>query len=175
VNIAGWVLRRFVKYEIPAELLDYSNQYRFVGWFELSRVAAGTQEDAIAHGKGPGPPESGASEAPAPGSTEKPQFLVAGIQGPEGQSCDFTLLRVYTWGAARQRYETAYVESNLCGTLPIRVQPATAPGGNAAFAFTNNGKAGEEQREYAMHQTSVRRTDHRPAPKGRRPAKGPGR
>jgi len=94
--------------------------------------------------------------------SEKPQFLVAGVQGPDGQSCDFTLLRVYTWGAERRRYETAYVESNLCGALPIRAQAAAAAGGNAAFAFTNRGRTGEEHREYVMHQTSVRRTDHRP-------------
>jgi len=144
-----------VKYEIPPELVDYSNQYRFVAWFELSRVPAGVPGEESAE--------------PGPGSTaQKPQFLVAGVQGPEGQPCDFTLLRVYTWGAARHSYETAYVESNLCGHLPIRVQPAAAPGGNATFAFANDGKAGAEQREYAMHQTSVRRTDHRPAPRGGR-------
>src|SRR5208283_2187719 len=50
----------------------------------------------------------------------------AGSTGPDGQPCDFTLIRVYTWGAGRRRYETAYVESNLCGTLPILVQTAGA-------------------------------------------------
>ena len=174
-NIAGWVLRRFVKYELPAELLDYSNQYRFVAWFELSRVPAGTAAPSGgAHANAPGPPESEAAEQPsAPGSAEKPQFLVAGIQGPEGQSCDFTLMRVYTWGAERQRYETAYVESNLCGSLPIRVRPAASPGANVAFSFTNSGKAGEEQREYQMHQTSVHRVDQRPQRKGPRAERGP--
>jgi hypothetical protein len=174
VTIAGWVLRRFIKYEIPPELLDYSNQYRFVGWFVLSRVPSGTGAAGAPPLRGPGPPESRAGELPATGGLEKPQFLVAGIQGPEGQSCDFTMLRVYTWGAQRQRYETAYVESNLCGALPIRVQPAAAPGANATFAFANNGKDRPEEREYTMHQTSVRRTDHRPAPKGRRAARGSG-
>jgi len=176
-NIAGWVLRRFVKYEIPAELLDYSNQYRFVAWFELSRVPAGTAAPSPgAHPNAPGPPEAGGAEQPsAPESAEKPQFLVAGIQGPEGQSCDFTLIRAYTWGAERQRYETAYVESNLCGSLPIRVQPAASPGGNPAFAFTNSGKAGEEKREYQMHQTSVHRVDQRPQRKRPGAERGPAR
>ena len=40
-----------------------------------------------------------------------------------GKACDFTMLRVYTWGSKRKRYETAYVESDLCGHLPIRVPP----------------------------------------------------
>jgi len=171
-DVAGWVLRRFVKYEIPPELLDYSTQFRFVAWFELSRVAVGepapepktaarrTQREA------PGPPESVRTE-PGAAATEKPQFLVAGIQGPEGQPCDFTLIRVYTWGALRHRYETAYVESNLCGSLPIRVQPAGTAGVNAEFAFVNQGRAGEEHREYAMHQTSVHRMDNRRPVRGR--------
>lgn len=173
-EIAGWVLRRFVKYEIPAELLDYSNQFHFVAWFELNTVAAGEPAAAPKSPAGreareaPGPPESVQAQQPAD-SGVRPQFLVAGIQGPDGQPCDFTLIRVYTWGAERRRYETAYVESKLCGSLPIRVQTAGAEGGNSAFAFTNQGRGGEEHREYVMHQTSVRRTDNR------RPATHPGR
>ncbi len=171
-DVAGWVLRRFVKFEIPPQLLDYSTQFRFVAWFELGSVPIGQPEVAPktkgqrAQREAPGPPESARGE-PAAAPTEKPQFLVAGIQGPEGQPCDFTLIRVYTWGAQRQRYETAYVESNLCGSLPIRVQPAEAPGANAGFAFTNRGRAGEEHREYAMHQTAVHRTDNRRPARGR--------
>lgn len=171
-DVAGWVLRRFVKYEIPPELLDYSTQYRFVAWFELGRVPAGepeAQPETAARGGGrqaPGPPES-ARTAASGAPSDKPQFLVAGIQGPDGQPCDFTLVRVYTWGAQRRRYETAYVESNLCGSLPIRVQPVGAGGANAEFAFSNRGRTGEEHREYAMHQTSVHRTDNRRALRGR--------
>ena len=174
-EIAGWVLRRFVKYEIPAELLDYSTQYRFVAWFELSRVPAGepAPPSQVPAGRAtreaPGPPESVRAATPAE-SEEKPQFLVAGIQGPEGQQCDFALIRVYTWGAQRRRYETAYLESNLCGSLPIQVQTAGAAGGNVMFAFTNLGRGGEEHREYMMHQTSVRRTDNRRP--GTRPVRG---
>lgn len=174
VSVAGWVLRRFVKLELPAELLEYSSQYRFVAWFELNRVPAGAAQSAAAQGNAPGPPDSGPGE-PAGDSHQKPQFLVAGIQGPDGQPCDFTLLRVYTWSAPRQRYETAYVESHLCARLPIRVQPAAALGGNAAFAFANTGKLGEEQRQYSMHITSVRRVDRRPPPRGARPSRGSGR
>ncbi|HTQ85917.1 MAG TPA: hypothetical protein VMI93_06870 [Candidatus Solibacter sp.] len=171
-DVAGWVLRRFVKYEIPPEMLDYSTQFRFVAWFELGRVPAGEPvEPPQSPAKrplreAPGPPESVHAESAA-APTEKPQFLVAGVQGPEGQPCDFTLIRVYTWGAQRRRYETAYVESNLCGSLPIHVQPASVAGGNAGFAFTNRGRAGEEHREYAMHQTSVHRTDNRKPVRGR--------
>ena len=172
-DVAGWVLRRFVRYEIPSELLDYSTQYRFVAWFKLDNVPTGEAAPVAERPKrprereAPGPPES-AVPARAAQPKDMPQFLVAGIQGPDGQPCDFTLLRVYTWGAVRHRYETAYVESNLCGSLPIRVQPARAGGENATFAFTNRGRNGEEHREYAMHQTSVRRMDNRRAARPRR-------
>jgi hypothetical protein len=161
-----------VKYEYPSDLLDYSTQYRFVAWFELSHVATGEPAAPPAANtrrterEAPGPPESLQTAQPS-APREKSQYLVAGIQGPEGQACDFTLIRVYTWGASRRRYETAYVESNLCGSMPIRVQPAGGAGVNAEFAFTNQGRAGEEHREYTMHQTSVRRTDNRRPARGR--------
>jgi len=174
-EVAGWVLRRFVKYEIPPELVDYSTQFRFVAWFELSRVTAG--EAALPGGgsgrpsrEAPGPPESvRASQSAAP--REKPQFLVAGITGPDGQACDFTLIRVYTWGAMRRRYETAYVESNLCGNLPILPHQAGAQVPSAGFSFVNLGRGGVEHREYVMRQTSVHRTDRRPG--AERPSRGP--
>jgi hypothetical protein len=179
-ELAGWVLRRFLKSEIPPELLDYSNQYRFVAWFELNRVPVGVPAVAARPAGTVVPTAPAAQAAAPPGSpqraesapAEKPQFLVAGIQGQEGQPCDFTLLRAYTWGTARRRYETAYVESNLCGSLPILVQAADALGGEARFAFKNRGRAGAENREYVFHQTVVRRVDSRPArSRGGRPSR----
>jgi hypothetical protein len=102
---------------------------RVGAWFELNRV----------------PDESG----------EKPQYLVAGVHGGEGQPCDFTMIRVYTWGATRKRYETAYIESNFCARLPIGV--AKAASGEPEFRFSALGKFGYEERVYRMHQTVVRR------------------
>jgi hypothetical protein len=132
ITIAGWVLARFVELDLPGPVRDYaaSAGLRVVAWFELNRV-------------------------PDPGG-EKPQYLVAGVRGGEGQACDFTLIRVYTWGATRQRYETAYVESEFCGYLPIRA--GKAPGrGDPEFRFTALGKTGKEERLYRMRQTVVRR------------------
>ncbi len=132
IPIAGWVLARFVDLDLPDPIHDYasSSGMRVIAWSELNRVAS----------------EGG----------EKPQYLAAGVRGGEGQPCDFTLIRVYTWGASRKRYETAYVESNLCGYLPIRV--GKAPGaGDPEFRFTALGKTGREERVYRMRQTVVRR------------------
>ena len=88
-SMAGWLLGRFIDLDVPAPLPDYASSagMRIVAWFELNRVS-----DA-------------AGEA-------KPQYLVVGDRGSEGQACDFTLMRVFTWGNQRQRYETAFVESD---------------------------------------------------------------
>lgn len=133
-EVAGWVLGRFLTPEYPEALRDYAGVNRFVAWFRL----ADTQTES-------GP---------------RPTWLAAGVSGPEGQACDFTLLRVYTWNAARARYETAFVESNLCGKLPIRVTPAAAGDaqGRASFAFSAEGRRGEDEpREYTLRQNVVRR------------------
>jgi len=96
--VAGWVLARFVELDLPGPVHDLANSaaLRVVAWFELNRVPDGSGGEA-------------------------PQYLVAGSHGGEGQVCDFTMLRVYTWGVKRKRYETAYVESDLCGRLPIHI------------------------------------------------------
>ncbi len=132
--IAGWVLARFIEPELPGPVRDYasSSDLHVVAWFELNRVPDGSGGQA-------------------------PQYLVAGSHGGEGQSCDFTRLRVYTWSASRKRYETAYVESDLCGHLPIQV---SSPPAGPEFRFAETGKHAAE-RTYAMHQTVVRRVSKR--------------
>ncbi len=127
--IAGWVLGRFISLDAPQPIPDYTSSaaMRLVGWQVLNTV----------------PADGGA----------KPQYLVVGTHGGEGQPCDFTLMRVYTWSAARMRYETAYIESNLCGEMPIVVKQ-TADGPEFRFSETDEGGA---ERVYRMRQTSVRR------------------
>jgi hypothetical protein len=128
--IAGWVLARFIEPDLPGPVRDYASSadLHVVAWFELNRVPDGS-------------------------GGETPQYLVAGSRGGEGQACDFTMLRVYTWGTMRKRYETAYIESNLCGRLPIRVsRNATGP----EFRFAAAGDPTPE-RTYVMQQTAVRR------------------
>ncbi len=131
VERAGWVLARFIELDLPGPIRDYasSSGLRVVAWFELNRVRE-------------------------PSGEEKPQYLAAGSRGGEGQPCDFTMIRVYTWGGKRQRYETAYVESNLCGRLPIRVGRDSKGDPEFRFATMNEVKP---ERHYVMHQTVVRR------------------
>ena len=67
IPIAGWVISRFVELDLPDPVREGINSanVRPVAWFELNRV--------------PNP------------SGEKPQYLVAGTRGPDGQPCDFTV------------------------------------------------------------------------------------
>ena len=71
--------------------------------------------------------------------------------------CDFTLLRVFTWSVPRQRYETAFVESDVCGKLPVTLTSTKAVGSDVTFAFQDESNGPPENRVYRMHQTIVRR------------------
>jgi len=135
-QMAGWVVGRFVQIELPSPLPDYASSagIHVSAWFELNKVA-----DA-----------SGATE---------PQYILFGTRGPEGDVCDFTTMRAYTWGLKRERYETAYVESGFCGLMPVQVTPATQMGGDATFRFEDLGSSGKEERVYRLHQTAIRRVD----------------
>jgi len=131
VPIAGWIVARFIELDLPEPIHGYAvaSGARVMAWFELN-------------------PVSGLSGG-------KPALLAAIIRGPEGQACDFSMIRVYTWSARGSRYETSHVERNLCGKLPIRVGKGAT--GEPEFHFTNNGTKGTEERMYRMKQNVVRR------------------
>jgi len=135
-EIAGWVVGRFVQMDLPSPLPDYASSagLRVAAWFELNRVAD-----------------------PAEGL--KPQYILFGAHGPEGGVCDFTTMRAYTWGIKRERYETAFVESNFCGLMPVEVTPATQTGGDATFKFEDVTGSGNTERIYRLHETVIRRID----------------
>src|SRR5258705_218398 len=128
--IAGWVVARFVELDLPEPLREgaASANIRPLAWFELNRVSDP--------------------------SGDKPQYLVAAARGPEGQACDFSALRVYTWYAKKTRYETAFIENNLCGQLPVRV--GKGPKGEPEFRFQVM-EGAKEERAYRLNQTVVRR------------------
>jgi hypothetical protein len=133
-SVPGWILGRFVDLDVPAPLPDYASSagVRITAWFELNRVAD-------------------------PQGSDRPQYLIVGTRGPEGQGCDFTLMRVYTWGKQKQRYETGFVESDVCGKLPVILTRATAPAGDVTFSFDDWSGGASQKRTYQMHQTAVRR------------------
>jgi hypothetical protein len=130
-TVSGWLLGRFVDLDVPAPLPDYASSagMRIVAWFELNRV-------------------------PDANNNPVPQYLLVGENGPEGQACDFTLMRVYTWAKDKGQYETAFVQSDVCGRLPVAVgHPAGT--GDTTFSYTDPGDG--SQQTYRMRQTIVRR------------------
>jgi hypothetical protein len=128
--IAGWVVARFVELDLPDAVREgtASAGVRPIAWFELNRVSDG--------------------------SGEKAQYLVEGVRGAEGQPCDFTTQRVYTWNARKSRYETAFIENDLCGQMPVRL--GKGPKGEPEFRFKEMGGKRDE-RVYRLNQTVVRR------------------
>ena len=127
VPIAGWVLSRFIELDPPAPIGDYTAAAG-------RKVAAWVQLNAVADASG-----------------EKPQYMVAATRGGEGQPCDFTSVRVYTWGAVRKQYETSFVDNNLCGRLPVRVTQTPA---GPEFRFSDDKSV---EHAYRLMQTVVRR------------------
>jgi hypothetical protein len=138
--IAGWIIGRFVELDLPDTVREgtASANVRPVAWFELNKVSDIT----------------GA----------KPQYLVAGTRGADSQPCDFTNIRVYTWNPKKSRYETAYIENNLCGQMPVRI--GTGPKGEPEFRFRskdanpsgdNSQTGNNDERVYRLIQTVVRR------------------
>ena len=77
----------------------------------------------------------------------------------KASACDFTTMRAYTWGKQKERYETAFVESDVCGKLPIQLTAAPNQRGDIRFSFQDIGHAPAEERTYEMHQTIVRRVN----------------
>jgi hypothetical protein len=144
IPIAGWVVARFVSLDIPDTVREYttSANIRPMAWFELNRVTD--------------------SEG------DHPQYLVAGTHSPEGQPCDFTTLRVYTWNPKKTRYETAYIENDLCGALPIQV--GKGPKGEPEFRF-HVMEGAKEERVYHLIQTVVRRVREPKSPAARNSSK----
>jgi hypothetical protein len=130
----GWILGRFVDLDLPAPLPDYASAagMRVTAWFELNRV----------------PDSEGAA---------KPQYMLVGTKGPEGQPCDFTEFRVFTWGKAKERYETAYVGNDLCGKLPVTITHLGGGNGDPGFRFEDSSEGSARPRVYQMRQTVVRR------------------
>jgi hypothetical protein len=128
--IAGWVVARFVSLDMPDQVREgmSSANIRPEAWFELNRVSDG--------------------------EGQHPQYLVAGTKSPEGMPCDFTTLRVFTWNPRKTRYETAFIENNLCGALPILTGKSAK--GEPEFRFHVKDGAKDEH-GYRLIQTVVRR------------------
>ena len=139
----GWIYARQLAFDPPGELLGYAGEKRYLGWFVLNQVRDTVQG-------------------------MKSQYLVLAAppaREGEGELCDFTELRVFTWNTRAHRYETAFRQRNICGHFPARLvhlepgtgEPAQA-GAAPVFAVTFSERRGRmEERIYQLQQTVVRR------------------
>ena len=90
-------------------LLASSAGMRIVAWFELNRVNDDSGE-------------------------LKPQYLLVGSRDAEGTLRFHFDARVYL-GKERERYETGFVESDICGKLPVKLTGPRSPGADVTFSL----------------------------------------
>ena len=129
-TVSGWVLGRFIDLDVPEPLPDYAaaSNMRIVAWFPLNAAHDANGRDI-------------------------PQYLLVGTNGPEGQACDFTVMRVFTWSKKRSQYETAFIDGDVCGKLPINiVRMPVAQVVTMTFQDPSDGST----QAYRMHETIVR-------------------
>ncbi|GIU76066.1 MAG: hypothetical protein KatS3mg004_3153 [Bryobacteraceae bacterium] len=91
---AGWVLARMLVMEIPDEVAQYAERARIAAYFRIGSIRT----------KG----------------GEKPVWLWA-AQSQRSAEHGFDSLRIFVWSTRRQRYETAFIERNLRGWLPLEL------------------------------------------------------
>jgi hypothetical protein len=89
----GWVLGRALYLDVPGEIAQYAEGQRIVAVFPLDEV-----QD---QGK------------------KVSEYLVLLTEPKDGLPYDFSQIRIYTWNTRKHRYETAYRERGLSGTLPV--------------------------------------------------------
>jgi SH3-like domain-containing protein len=152
----GWVLTRRLQMAVPDEVAQYAEGRRISSYFVLGQ----TRDKDV---------------------TKNIWLWTTVEQGL--QPHDFDSIRVFTWSTRRHRYETAYIERNLRGFLPVvleqvdvpkqlrgRTDAAKLPG----FTITIQKKDGKRhRRSYALWDTRVRLSGEAPvggpAPPERQP------
>ena len=146
---AGWVLTRRLFMAIPDEVAQYAEGHRIRAYFQLGEVKDGRQT--------------------------KPIWLWTTV-GDGLAPYDFDSLRVFAWSTRRHRYETAYIERNLKGYLPVLLHSVAAPAKSKTtgaqtpgFSVLLKKKDGRKyRRSYALIDTRVRSAGEQAAETERR-------
>jgi SH3-like domain-containing protein len=146
---AGWVLARMIDVDVPLDIAQYAEGQRFVAFFVLNEV-----------------------DDTDKGVTKKvPQYLCALTEAHDGMPYDFDQVRVFTWNTKKHRYETAYREHGLKGTLPVTVtqEAFDKEGTLPVFILRVKDDAGNvNERKYKLNTPMVRRVlapGEQPSPK----------
>jgi hypothetical protein len=134
----GWVLARMVDVDLPLDIAQYAEGQRFVAFFVLDQVPdndKGVQKQV-------------------------PEYLCVLTDPHDGLPYDFDQVRVFTWNARKHRYETAYREHGLNGTLPVTVTKENfdKEGTLPVFILRVKDDAGNvSERKYKLNTPIVRR------------------
>ena len=110
---AGWVLTRMLSMAIPDEVAQYAEGHRITSYFAL-----GEQRD---------------------GDAVKSDWLWTTIT-KGGEPYEFDSFRVFVWSHKHHRYETAYIERNVIGHFPIKVDTS---GSAPRFSLVIEGNDGQ--------------------------------
>jgi SH3-like domain-containing protein len=127
---SGWVLTRLISMAIPDEVAQYAEGHRIVSYHPLGHVLDGGEK--------------------------KPIWLWTTVRAREGW--DFDSFRVFMWSLRRHRYETAYIERNVRGRLPVLLSEVEYGGAKApGFSLCLEKKDGQQvRRQYALMGNVVR-------------------
>ena len=103
----GWLLASFIEFDVPEGIAPYTEEQIYSAVRTLKEL-----------------------EDPAGGTV---RWYVVGEHRPGiDPNLDFTGIRVFTWDAKRQRYETAFRKQGLRGVYPLEVG---LDGGKPTFRF----------------------------------------
>ena len=114
----GWVLTSLLYLDIPEEVAQYAERARITSYYPLGQVAA----------------RSGA---------QKTIWLWTTL-ATRNVDHHYDNLRVFTWSIRRQRYETAYIERNIRGWLPVTL--LRGEGGVTGWEALMENRAGQLER-----------------------------
>lgn len=113
----GWVLTRPLSMAIPDEVAQYAEGHRITSYFALGQV----HDDGV---------------------VKNNWLWTTIIKG--GQPYEFDSFRVFVWSLKHHRYETAYIERNVVGYYPVRVNAA---GSSPSFSVVVEGVDGKRYRK----------------------------
>ncbi len=131
----GWVLRRFLTLAIPDEVAQYAEGRRIVAYQSLGEVQDGDVKKSI--------------------------WVWTTVSGRPGY--DFESFRVFIWSVHRHRYETAYIERNLEGYLPLLKETVEYGGAKyPGFSVCVAKDDGRHRKSYALLTNIIRYAGDRP-------------
>jgi hypothetical protein len=123
-----------VDVDVPLDIAQYAEGQRFVAFFPLNEV-----QDA---------------------EKKVPEYLCLLTEPHDGLPFDFNQVRVFTWNVRKHRYETAYREHSLHGTMPITItkEAFDKEGTLPVFILRVKDDAGNvTERKYKFNSPMVRR------------------